>query len=366
MQLPSLISLLSSLSALAALAQASAGPSHGLHKRRLDKRCTRTKAPSGAVVVAQDGSGEFATIQAAVDSGATSIFVQPGTYEEQVYVEGDGVAIYGYTENSDTFAGNQVVLTHSLSANDAENNDATGTLRVHGNDFKLCETLPAPSLSSAALTSGGADNVDVVNSYGKGSQALALSAYGERQGFYGSRFYGYQDTILTNEGTQYFSRCYVEGATDFIFGQRARSFFDHSTLAIVGMGYIVAPGRDSEDGAGLYVFNSCSIEQAASAPEDLTGQAYLGRPWRNYARAVYKYCSISSVINAAGWKVWNADDERTDNILFGEYENSGDGAWNSARASFATQLDSAANAEYTLSSVLGSDYASWVDGEFLA
>jgi pectinesterase len=77
-------------------------------------------------------------------------------------------------------------------------------------------------------------NIKVVNTYGAGngvgSQALALSAYGTEQvctarichhfdslddifkGFYGCSFVGYQDTVLTDTGTQYFGHSYIEGA----------------------------------------------------------------------------------------------------------------------------------------------------------
>ncbi|GAA6029071.1 hypothetical protein JCM8097_001579 [Rhodosporidiobolus ruineniae] len=319
---------------------------HGLEKRRLDKRSARTSTPSGAVVVAQDGSGKYSTISAAVKAGATSIFVKSGTYKEQVSVTKDGVTIYGPTDTS-TYAANTVTITYGLSADTAGDDDSSGTLRVHANKFSLY-------------------NVNAVNSYGKGSQALALSAYGTEQGFYGCSFKGYQDTILTDTGTQVFSQCYVEGATDFIFGQTANSWFDHSTLAIVGAGYIVAPGRESASDSGLYVFNSCTIKQADSVSTSLKGQAYLGRPWRNYARAVYKYCSISDAINSAGWHVWSTSTANTEHILFGEYQNSGAGAWSSSRASFATQLSSTDNAKYSISAVLGSDYKSWVDASYVA
>lgn len=66
-------------------------------------------------------------------------------------------------------------------------------------------------------------NINVVNSYRQGGQALALSAYGERQGYYGCSFYGFQDTIFTDSGTQYFAESYVEGAVDFVFGQTANT-----------------------------------------------------------------------------------------------------------------------------------------------
>lgn len=122
----------------------------------------RTSPPSGSLVVGS--SGDYSTIQDAVDalsssSSEQSIFIEAGTYEEQVYVpELSGpVTIYGYTEDTTSYSANKVTITYGLSQEDVDNNDATATLRVWTSNFKLY-------------------NVNVVNSYGEGSQALALSA----------------------------------------------------------------------------------------------------------------------------------------------------------------------------------------------
>lgn len=52
---------------------------------------------------------------------------------------------------------------------------------------------------------------------GEGSQAIALSAQAS-SGYYGCSFYGFQDTVLANKGTQYYRNCDIKGAIDFIFG----------------------------------------------------------------------------------------------------------------------------------------------------
>lgn len=127
---------------------------------------SRTTAPSGALVVGDDG--DYSTIQDAVDalssssSDEQSIFISAGTYKEQVYVKAlsGPVTIYGYTEDTTSYSSNEVTITYGLSQEDVDNNDATATLRVWTSNFKLY-------------------NVNVVNSYGEGSQALALSAYAE-------------------------------------------------------------------------------------------------------------------------------------------------------------------------------------------
>lgn len=110
-----------------------------------------------------------------------------------------------------------------------------------------------------------------------------------------------------------------------------------------------------------YVINNSTVA-AASGNTVAAGAYYLGRPWGAYARVVFQSTTLSEVINAAGWHIWNTGDERTGNVLFGEYENSGEGA-SGTRASFATELGESVGIE----TVLGSGYAAegWVDGGFL-
>lgn len=53
-------------------------------------------------------------------------------------------------------------------------------------------------------------NINVKNTYGVGGQAIALSQYGSRVGIYACGLYGYQDTLLVNDGTQVYLQGYIE------------------------------------------------------------------------------------------------------------------------------------------------------------
>lgn len=55
-------------------------------------------------IVSPDGSGDFLTLQAAVDSGADQITVKPGTYRERVVVHRSGVRIHGLDGAALTFS----------------------------------------------------------------------------------------------------------------------------------------------------------------------------------------------------------------------------------------------------------------------
>ncbi|KAF2242430.1 carbohydrate esterase family 8 protein [Trematosphaeria pertusa] len=316
------------------------------------KRATstsRTSAPSGCLVVG--GSGTYNTVQSAVNALSTStttaqcIFINQGTYKEQVYIQAlkSALTIYGYTTDTSSYSANTVTITQSLSQANGLSNDGTATLRAWTTNLKVY-------------------NINLVNSYGKGSQALAVSANNDKQGYYGVQFKGYQDTVLAQTGAQVYAKCYIEGATDFIFGQQATAWFDGVDIAVLSasLGYITANGRDSSSNPSYYVINKSTVK-AASGNTVSSGAYYLGRPWRNYARVVFQQTSLSSVINSAGWHIWNTGDERTDQVTFAEYANTGTGA-SGTRASFATKLSSAVS----ISTVLGSGYASWVDTSYLS
>jgi pectinesterase len=95
-------------------------------------------------------------------SGTQCIFIDQGTYNEQVLVPARSaqLTMYGYTTDTSGYAGNKVTITARKSQADGLNNDGTATLRVKATNFKLY-------------------NVNVANTYGKGSQAVALSAYAD-------------------------------------------------------------------------------------------------------------------------------------------------------------------------------------------
>ncbi|RGP70966.1 pectinesterase precursor [Fusarium sporotrichioides] len=317
---------------------------------------SRTTAPSGCITVKK--GGQFGTIQSAVDSlsttasGTQCIFIDQGTYNEQVLVPARSaqLTMYGYTTDTSGYAGNKVTITARKSQADGLNNDGTATLRVKATNFKLY-------------------NVNVANTYGQGSQAVALSAYAD-SGYYGVALTGFQDTLLANEGYQLYSKCMIAGATDFIFGQRASVWFEKNDLRVVSasVGYItgklsnrkfqkapltnVANGRDSDSNMSNYVFNNCNIA-AAAGNNVANGAYYLGRPWRQYARVTFQKTSMSAVIHPAGWSIWNKGEENTAHVQFNEFGNTGAGA-SGNRASFSKKLSSAV----PISTVLTSSYAS--------
>ncbi|PQE19106.1 carbohydrate esterase family 8 protein [Rutstroemia sp. NJR-2017a BBW] len=309
----------------------------------------RTSAPSGALTVGSGGT--YSTFQKAVNALSTtttstqSIFILAGTYTEQVTIPSlkGKLNVYGYTTDTSSYAKNVVNIQHSSSLlSGAANDEETGTV-----------------INLSANTAFY--NINIKNTYGSGSQAIALAAYNTDQGYYGVGLYGYQDTLLTQIGNQVYAKCYIEGAVDWIFGQHSVAWFDGCTIAAsAAKGCITANGRPSTSDPSFYVINKSTI-QAKSGVSIAAGSVYLGRPWSEYARVAYQETSMSSIINSAGWSVWSTSSPNTGDVLFEEYDNSGTGA-SGTRASFAKKYSTA----YTISGVIGSNYASWVDTSYLS
>ncbi|KAH0315789.1 carbohydrate esterase family 8 protein, partial [Aureobasidium melanogenum] len=170
---------------------------------------------------------------------------------------------------------------------------------------------------------------------------------------YGCSFIGFQDTLLANKGTQVFSNCYVEGSIDFIWGF-GTAYFYRSVIASNTKGACVtAQGRVATTPAA-YIFDECLVTYTSTYGSTF-GASYLGRPYSNYSTVVYKNSYLDKHINAAGWQVWSTGNPQTSNVTFGEYNNTGPGAWVSgtARVSFATNMTADQVAGYSLSAWVG-------------
>jgi pectinesterase len=270
--------------------------------------------------------GQFPTVQAAVDAAAphSVIHIQPGVYKERIVVP--------YAKPFVTFRGDDPLTTVITNNSHAGlpgpkgpiNTFATQTVFIQANDFT-------------------AENLTFENSAGNQGQAVALTIMGDRGIFRNCRFLGYQDTLLPQAGRQYFDRCYIEGATDFIFGGSA-AYFDRCTIHVTADGYITAANTTKDQRYG-YIFDQCKITGAPNV------KTFLGRPWRPWSATVFLNTEMSACIRPAGWNNWN-DPAREQTVRYAEYRGAGPGADSSGRVPWARKLSDAEAAEFTMEKVL--------------
>ena len=285
-------------------------------------------------VVAADGSGNFKTVQEAINAvpqntrfdNPAIIHIKPGIYKELIYVQHEKRFVHLVGEDPE-----KTVLTYNLNAN------------MIGVDGKAIGTFRTPStfIDADDFT---VENITFENSAGPVGQALAIRVEGDRVVFRNCRFLGWQDTILINRGRQYFENCYITGHVDFIFGA-ATAWFENCHIHILRDGYITAASTPPQQQFG-FVFSHSKI--TSDAP---TIKTYLGRPWRPYASTIFLNSEMSEVIRPEGWNNWNQP-EREKTIRYAEFGSTGPGAKPNERVKWAKQLTEAEAKAITCERVL--------------
>lgn len=240
-------------------------------------------------IVAADGSGDYLTVQDAIDAAPAGraipwlIFIKNGEYKGHVDVPKNKPYLHFIGQERD-----KVIITDDklCGGDNALHVSVGATVVVNANDCYF-------------------DNLTLENSWGHdkqaGPQALALNTTGDRTVFKNVAMLSYQDTWITPSTSNYrvyAKDCFIEGAVDFIYNS-GNIYIDNTTLYInrKSGGYIVAPshGADVEWG---YVFMNCRIT-APGVPSET--DVWLGRPWHNSPKTVFINTIAEVTIPAKGW-----------------------------------------------------------------
>lgn len=269
--------------------------------------------------VAQDGSGDFTTVQEAINAvpdfrkaNRTTILIRKGNYKEKVIIPECKINLSLIGEDG-------AVITYD---------DYASKLNRFGEEKSTSGSASCYIYAPDFI----AENLTFENSAGPVGQAVACFVSGDRAIFRKCRFLGNQDTLYTYgyPTRQYYEDCYIEGTVDFIFG-KATAVFNRCDIHSRGKGYVTAPATPQDSRYG-YVFHDCRLT-AADGVENMP----LSRPWRPYAQAVFINCELGKHISPAGWDNWGkASNEQT--VNYAEYNSKGPGANPTARAPYSRQL----------------------------
>ena len=301
-----------------------------------------TSSAQSKKTVAQDGTGDFGTVQAALDAvpfnnnKAISIFIKNGVYKEKLHLDSgkNFITLIG----EDKFS---TILTYD---------DHTGKVSPRG------DTINTRSSWSFIIKADNftARNLTFQNDAGfAAGQAVAVESDGDKAVFDNCRFIGNQDVLFTSSETsrQLYKNCYIEGTTDFIFGA-ATVWFEKCHIHSKKNSHVTAASTPQNKMFG-YVFNECILTGDTSIHN-----ASLGRPWRLYAAVAYLHCYIGQHIRPEGWSVWNNNDSHK-TARYAEYKNYGASVDVLKRVSWSKQLSDEEVKKYTLRNVLGD----WIENE---
>ena len=282
------------------------------------------------IVVSRDGTGNFRTLQEAIESArafmdyTVTIYVKNGVYKEKVIVP-------SWVENIDIIGEDRdkTIITYDDHANiNKMGTFRTYTVKVEGSDITF-------------------KNLTIENNAAQLGQAVALHTEGDRLKFINCRILGNQDTIYTGAKFTrlYFKDCYIDGTTDFIFGP-STALFENCMIHSKRNSYVTAASTPKEAKYG-YIFKHCKL-----TAEPGVDKVYLGRPWRPYAYTLFIECELGKHIVLAGWHNWGKQSNE-ETARYMEYKNTGEGANASERVAWSKQLTKKEAEAVTVDAIFG-------------
>lgn len=292
------------------------------------------------IVVARDGTGEFRTVDEAIEVCRAFmdyhkvIYIKKGTYKEKLIIPQwlQNIELCGEDRDEtiityDDHANVKIILGTASPREQAMGTFRTYTLKIEANDITL-------------------KNITIENNSARLGQAVALHTEGDRLIFINCRFIGHQDTIYT--GMPYtrllFKGCYICGTTDFIFGP-STVWFEGCTIESLANSYITAASTPADVAYG-YIFNNCRLIARTGVDK-----VYLGRPWRDYGYTLFMNCELGAHIRPEGWHHWEKRREQTARYL--EYNNHGIGSQPQQRVTWSRQLTKKEALQITPAKVFG-------------
>ncbi len=299
------------------------------------------------IVVSRDGTGEFRTIDEAIEvcrafmDYSKVIYVKKGVYKEKLILPSwlTNITICGEDRDNTIITwddhANIKMPVGGLDSEAAVKGKPMGTfrtytLKVQGNYITL-------------------KNITIENNATKLGQAVALHIEGDHILVQNCRLLGNQDTVYTGRaGSRIaFYDCYIEGTTDFIFGP-SLAWFENCEIHSKADSYITAASSPAGQKYG-YVFNKCRLTAA-----DGVKKVYLGRPWRPFAKTLFMNCEMGSHIRPEGWHNWN-NSKNEETTEYSEYKNHGPGAATKGRVAWSHQLSKKEAGKVTIAKVFGEE-----------
>ncbi|XP_043711565.1 pectinesterase 2-like [Telopea speciosissima] len=312
----------------------------------------KSKTIEANLTVAQDGSGNYRTIQAALDAaskikrGSTRfvIYVKKGVYEENLDI---GKSLKHIMLIGDTLR--ETIITGNRSVGGGSTTFRSATVAVMGDGFI-------------------AQGITFRNTAGpQNGQAVALRSGADKSVFYRCAFEGYQDTLYAHSQRQFFKECFIYGTVDFIFGNAAVVFQNCMIYARKPMNgqsnTITAQGRtDPNQNTGISIHDSRVMAAADLVQVQNSVLTYLGRPWKEYSRTVYLQTYMDSLIDSAGWLEWN-NTFALNTLYYGEYKNMGPGSSTAGRVKWSGYhviTNASVATKFTVGQFINGD--SWLPG----
>ncbi|KAJ0979902.1 hypothetical protein J5N97_015376 [Dioscorea zingiberensis] len=266
------------------------------------------------VTVAQDGSGDYRTINEALktvprdtNTSYYVIYVKEGVYNEYVEIAKDMLNVFMFGDGQ-----TKSRITGSLNRVDGTSTFKSASCAVVGDGF-IAKDMGFENTAGAEK-----------------HQAVALRVNGDRAVFYQCQMDAFQDTLYAYAKRQFYRDCTISGTVDFIFGDSPAVFQNCVMVVRRPMDnqqcIVTAQGRKDRHQPSGIVLHKCRITADPTLyPVRQQIKSYLGRPWKQYSRTLIIQTEIDDLISPDGWLPWEGD-FGLNTCMYAELDNYGAGS----------------------------------------
>jgi pectin methylesterase-like acyl-CoA thioesterase len=254
------------------------------------------------LTVAADGSGDFCTVQGALDFipdgnvAPITVFLRKGTYNEIIYLA---------NKHSITLLGEDRKQSVIACANNANFNNAPGAYHRGVFMAQKVNDLVIANMTFRNTTPRGGSQAEAIILNGT-ANARAIIANVD--------IYSYQDTLQIN-GQAYVRNCYIEGDVDFMWGT-GPCFFENCHCRSVRNNAYYTQIRNTETSHG-YIYKNCIFDGAPGVIGNFLSRIDPGR--FPASEVVLLDCVLTDAVSPVGWRLDRA--VSAPNIHFWEYNS---------------------------------------------
>ena len=299
-----------------------------------------TAAEESEATSAYEGYYTFNTIEKAVNyltnlglskDAVKVIEVKSGTYREKVTVSIPNVTIVGQGEANTTLVWNTAEGSPTL--------DGSGVYKMNCATLIATKDAQGFNLSNISVI----NDFDYENSSIADKQAFAFQSDADKTVVKNVTFSSVQDTLYANAGRQYYYKCTIKGAVDYVFGEgNVTAYFDECTFNTVARmsngvpstntGYVFAP--KSEVSETKLTYNYVVVNSTFTADENVPDSSIsVARPWGAKGGVAIldstftKHYSKDAYTEGGGKPRYDVMSGNSPvNANFYEYNNSGEGS----------------------------------------